>query len=129
MRRPRTLELVLGLWAAVWIAVAVQVGIEVRGLRDLSTTMKRTGVAARESGAALERLDGVPVIGAELREPARRVQEAGENAIARGESSRDSIRALSVLLAVAIGVIPIVAVLGVFLELRARRGARAIRAP
>jgi len=129
MRRPRTLELVLGLWAAVWIAVAVQVGIEVRGLRDLSTTMKRTGVAARESGAALERLDGVPVIGAELREPARRVQEAGENAIARGESSRDSIRDLSVLLAVAIGVIPIVAVLGVFLELRARRGARAIRAP
>ncbi len=129
MRRPRTLELVFGLWAAVWIAVAVQVGIEVRGLRDLSTTVKRTGVAARESGAALERLDGLPVIGRELREPARRVQEAGENAIASGESSRDSIRDLSVLLAVAIAVIPIVAVLGLFLELRARRGARAQRAP
>ena len=129
MDRLRPLELAFGLWAVVWIAVAVQIGIEVRGLRDLSTTVKRTGIAVRESGAALERLDAVPVIGAQLRKPAERIQQAGTNAIASGESSRRSISDLSVLLALAIAVIPIIAVLGLFLELRARRGVRSERAP
>lgn len=105
-------------WTALWIVVAVQVAIEVRGLRDLSSTVTKTGAAVRESGEALERLEQLPVVGGELDGPADRIQEAGRSAVESGESSRESIRNLSLLLAVAIGVIPSVALLGIYLHLR-----------
>lgn len=117
-RRRQLADLAAVVWAALWIGVAVQVAIEVRGLRDLSSTVTKTGAAVRESGEALERLEQLPIVGAELGGPAKRIQAAGRSAVESGESSRESIRNLSLLLAVAIGVIPSVALLGVYLHLR-----------
>jgi hypothetical protein len=119
MHRGRLLiDLVAVLWAAVWILVAVQVAIEVRGLRDLSSTVTKTGAAVRESGKVLQRLETVPIVGGELDGPARRIEAAGQSAVESGQSSRESVQNLSLLLAVAIGVIPSVAILGVYLHLR-----------
>jgi len=119
MRRRRVLiDLAALTWAALWILLAVQVAIEVRGLRDLSSTVTKTGAAVREAGVALESLENVPIVGAELHRPAERVRAAGESAVQSGQSSRASIRDLSVLLAIAIGVIPTVAMLGIYLHLR-----------
>lgn len=123
----RLLDLGFLVWSVAWVVLAVQVAIEVRGLRDLSVTVKKTGVAVRESGEALERFEGLPLVGDQVRGPAERIKRAGESAVVGGESSRESIRDLSILLAVAIGVIPSVAVLGLFLQLRARRAGRAAR--
>lgn len=120
--RRRALDVAVLVWAVAWVALAIQVAEEVRGLRDLSSTVQRTGVAVRESGEALERLESLPVVGDEIAGPAGRIKAAGASAVASGESSRDSIRDLSILLAVAIGVIPSVAVLGIYLQLRARGG-------
>ncbi len=117
----RLIDLSFLIWTIVWVALAIQVAIDVRGLRDLSTTVQRTGEAVQESGQALEQLNGLPLVGAELGGPAKRIQRAGESAVQSGKSSRDSIRDLSVLLALAIGVIPPVALLGVFLSLRRRQ--------
>lgn len=120
LRWRRLLDVAFLAWGVVWVIVALQVAVEVRGLRDLSATVRTTGVAVRESGEALERLGSLPVVGPELRDPAERIQRAGASAVQSGESSRESIRDLSVLLAMAIAVIPSVAVLGLFLQLRAR---------
>jgi hypothetical protein len=117
-RRRLLVDLAAGAWVLIWIAVAVQVAAEVRGLRDLSTTVTKTGAAVRESGAALRQLEGLPVVGGELSESARRVEAAGQSAVRSGRSSRESIHDLSLLLALAIGIIPSVAVLGVYLTLR-----------
>jgi len=117
-RRQLLIDLVAVIWAAVWILVAVQVAIEVRGLRDLSSTVTKTGAAVRESGQVLQRLKTVPIVGNGLDRPARRIEEAGQSAVESGQSSRKSVQNLSLLLAVAIGVIPSVAILGVYLHLR-----------
>jgi hypothetical protein len=124
-RRRRLIDLVAVVWAALWIVLAVQVAIEVRGLRDLSSTVKKSGVAIRETGEALERLEQAPVVGAELGTTSVRVQEAGRSAVRSAESSRESIRNLSLLLALAIAVIPSVGMLGFYLHIRdARRRVR-----
>jgi len=121
-RRRRLLDLAFLVWGLVWVALAIQVAIEVRGLRDLSSTIKRTGVAVRESGEALERLNSLPIVGEEIGGSAQRIRQAGASAVESGESSRESIRNLSILLAIAIGVIPCAGVLGTYLELRRRAG-------
>ena len=120
-RRRLLIDLAAVIWAALWILVAVQVAIEVRGLRDLSSTVAKTGGAVRESGEALKRLQQLPVVGEQLEGPAARIQQAGQSAVASGESSRESIHNLSLLLAIAIGVIPSVALLGVYLHARRPR--------
>lgn len=125
MRRRRlAIDLGAAIWTALWIVVAVQVAIEVRGLRDLSSTVIKTGEAVHESGEALQRLDGVPIVGGELDGSGGRIADAGQSAVESGKSSRESIRNLSLLLGLAIGVIPPVAIVGVYLHLR---GARPLR--
>ena len=119
MRRRRLLiDLAAVTWGALWILLAVQVAADVRGLRDLSVTVTKTGAAVREAGVALERLESVPVVGAELQRPAERIRAAGDSAVQSGQSSRASIRDLSILLAIAIAVMPTVAMLGIYLHLR-----------
>ncbi|MBD0283758.1 MAG: hypothetical protein ICV69_16450 [Thermoleophilaceae bacterium] len=127
----RLLDLGFLVWSLAWVALAVQVASEVRGLRDLSVTVKKTGAAVRASGEALERFDGLPLVGKELREPAERIKRAGQSAVQSGESSRESVRDLSILLAIAIGLLPSVAALGLFLQLRAspRLSRRRVRPP
>jgi hypothetical protein len=117
-RRRLLIDLAAVTWTALWILLAVQVAIEVRGLRDLSSTVTKTGAAVREAGIALQRLESVPVVGAELHRPAERIRDAGQSAVQSGQSSRASVRDLSILLAIAIGVIPTVAMLGIYLHLR-----------
>lgn len=119
MRRGhRILDLLLAVWIVGWIVLAYQVASEVRGLRDLSETVTTTGVAVRESGEALTTLSDLPVVGDQIEEPAQRIQQAGKSAVASGRSTADSIDTLSVLLAIAIGGIPPIAVLGIYLQLR-----------
>lgn len=120
MRRPRhpLLDLLLTLWIVGWLALAYQVASEVRGLRDLSETVTQTGVAVRESGEALGSLSDLPLVGDRVAEPAQRIEQAGQSAADSGRSTRDSIDTLSILLAIAIGGIPPIAVLGIYLQLR-----------
>jgi hypothetical protein len=120
MRTPRhrLLDLLLVAWVVGWGVLAYQVAAEVRGLSDLSETVTETGVAVRESGQALDSLSGLPLVGDQVSEPAERIERAGQSAIESGRSTRDSIETLSVLLAIAIGGIPLVAVLGIYTQLR-----------
>lgn len=117
-RRHRMLDLLLALWIVGWLVLAYQVASEVRGLRDLSQTVTKTGEAVRESGRALGSLSDVPLVGDRVTEPAQRIEQAGQSAVDSGRSTRDSIDTLSILLAIAIGGIPPIAVLGIYIQLR-----------
>lgn len=113
------LDAVLALWVAVWLVLALQVAEEVRGLADLSTTVSRVGAAVEESGRALSGLEELPLgVGDRLDEPAARIEEAGRSASASGSSSRESVESLSVLLGLAIAVMPSLPVFGFYLPLR-----------
>lgn len=120
-RGHRILDLLLLVWVVGWMVLAYQVANEVRGLRDLSQTVTETGVAVRESGEALGSLSDLPLVGDRVAEPAQRIEQAGQSAADSGRSTRDSINTLSVLLAIAIGGIPPIAVLGIYLQLRRKQ--------
>ena len=128
-RRLLALDLILALWAALWLALGIQVAREVDGLKELSSTIRTTGGAVESAGQALQSLDSVPLIGSRLGEPAQRIQEAGRSARASGRSSRDSIEQLSVLLGLAVAVVPSLPLLAFYLpsRLARRRDAIALR--
>ena len=125
----RVLDVVLLVWVAVWIALGLEVAREVRGLSDLSETVVRTGVAVTESSTALEAVGDIPLVGDRVEDATQRVREAGESAQASGRSSAKSVENLSLLLGLALAVIPSLPIVGFYLPLRwsLAREARAVR--
>lgn len=129
VRLIRLLDAAAVAWLAAWIVLALLVGHEVRDLRKLSDTVVVAGVAVEETGDLLRSLGSVPLVGGEVADVAARVQEAGRSAQASGADSRDSAEDLSVLLALSIGLIPTLPLLGLYAPLRITwmREARAVR--
>jgi hypothetical protein len=113
------------LWAVAWIVLAVFVGREVRNLRELSDTVVLAGVAVEDTGELVASLEDVPFLGGQVGD----VQEAGASAQESGKESRDSTEDLSVLLALSIGLIPTLPLLGLYAPLRLAwtRDARSVR--
>jgi hypothetical protein len=116
-------------WIAGWIVLALFVAREVRQLRQLSDTVVVAGIAVEDTGDLLSTIQGVPFVGGQVGDVAARVKEAGRSARVSGRASRDSTENLSVLLALAIGLIPALPLLGLYAPLRLTwtREARAVR--
>jgi hypothetical protein len=124
-RTTHVLDVLLLVWVAAWIAIGVLAGNELRDLRSLSDTVAGAGTALEQTGRALEALGDVPLVGEGPGELGRRVRESAADVQAAGRSSSQSITNLSVLLGLAIGVIPAVPVFGFYLPLRLRRAREA----
>jgi hypothetical protein len=124
-RTTRVLDVLLTLWVALWIAVGVLAGNELRELQTLSETVVGAGTALDQTGRALETIGEVPLVGEGPAELGRRVRESAADVRTAGRSSGDSIRNLGLLLGLAIAVIPATPVLGFYLPLRLRRAREA----
>lgn len=123
MRVPSTrsvhaIDVVLALWVVIWIGLGVAIGIKLSNLSDLSHTAVVSGQAIESVGRSLGVLGAVPLLGSSLAGVASQVQAAGASAVASGQSSLSSIHALSVLLAIAVALLPSIPVLGFYLPLR-----------
>lgn len=103
------------LWVVAWLALGVFVAAEVRALANLSDTVTRAGRAVETSGSALGRLEGLPVVGERLGQAAAEARVAGARAQASARESRESIRRLSLVLGVAVAVLPSVPLLLLYL--------------
>ncbi len=112
------LDVLLAVWVAAWIYLGVAIGEQVSGLRQLSTTVTRVGVAVKTTGDTVSSLGSVPFVGGQIRDAGHQVSAAGESAIASGRESHQSVHRLSWMLALAIAVIPSVPVIGFYLPLR-----------
>jgi hypothetical protein len=125
----RVLDVAAVIWIAGWIVLAVLVGREVRQLRQLSDTVVVAGVAVEDTGDLLGSLQDVPFVGGRVSALAGQVRAAGRSARESGRASRTSTDDLSVLLALAIGLIPTLPLLGLYVPLRLAwtRESRAIR--
>jgi hypothetical protein len=128
-RLVHVLDGVVVVWVIAWLVLAVLVGREVRNLRELSDTVVLAGVAVEDTGDLLATLESVPFIGGQVGNVAERVREAGASAQVSGRESRDSTEDLSVLLALSIGLIPTLPLLGLYVPLRLAwtRDARPVR--
>jgi hypothetical protein len=123
------LDIAAVLWIAGWIVLALLVAREVRELRALSDTVVTAGVAVEDTGDLLGSLQDVPFVGGRVGDVATRVREAGTSARISGRDSRQTTEDLSVLLALAIGLIPTLPLLGLYAPLRITwtRESRALR--
>jgi hypothetical protein len=129
VRLIRLLDLAVVVWVVGWVVLARFVAREVRDLRQLSDTVVIAGVAVEDTGDAVEALATVPFVGERVGEVADEVRVAGRSAQLSGRESRSSIDDLSVLLALAIGLVPTLPLLALYAPLRIAwsRDSRAVR--
>jgi hypothetical protein len=129
MSRPRlpsstagvlVVDLLVALWALLWIVLGLMVAADVRELTELSTSLSTAGQAVDDSGRALGAID-IPLIGGALDASAQQIQDAGRSVIEGGQSSRETIERLSVLLGLGVAVLPLVPVLVYYLPPRLGR--------
>ena len=128
-RSARVLDVAMVLWIALWIGFAVAVAIDIHNLGSLSDTLSSSGRALGETGRALRQLDTIPFVGSRIDAVADRIQEVARSAQASGAESHSSVASLSVLLGIAIALIPTIPVLALYLPLRmsAAKEVRAVR--
>jgi hypothetical protein len=128
-RLVRLLDIAVLVWIAGWLVLALLVAREVRDLRELSDTVVVAGVAVEDTGDLVDSLGSVPLVGGQVGQVADRVREAGRTAQVSGRESRSSIDDLSVLLALAIGLVPTLPLVGLYAPLRIAwsRDVRAVR--
>jgi hypothetical protein len=111
-------DLAVAAWVVLWIVLGGAIATEVRGLRQLSTTVSRVGVALEQTGATVDGLNGVPLVGDRIGRTGSDIRAAGRSAVASGRRSHRSIHNLSWMLWVFLAVIPSVPVLVLYLPAR-----------
>jgi hypothetical protein len=127
-RALHALDVALGTWVAAWIGLGVAIGLKLSDLSGLSHTAVVDGHAVEAVGRSFGLLGAIPLVGGSLSGVAHQVQVAGASAASGGASSLSSIHALSILLAIAVALLPSVPVFGFYLPARLdlRREAQAL---
>jgi methyl-accepting chemotaxis protein len=138
-------------WTLVWIVLGVIVVREVRQLEDLSETVVAAGDALDQSGEglrgtsaglrevhrALQVVESLPFVGREIEENlegaadeldsiAREVEQTADSARESGRSSKESVEDLSLILGLAVALVPILTLLAAYAPLRSVRIRRAL---
>jgi hypothetical protein len=123
------LDTALAIWVTAWIALGVAIGVNVDHLTALSDTVAQDGRAVQTVARSLHSLGSLPLVGSEISKDADQARQAGASTASGAERSASSIRTLSVLLAIAVALLPSVPVLGFYLpaRLERRREAAALR--
>lgn len=114
----RGLDVAVAVWAAIWLALAIVTALEVRSLRQLSTSLVRSSDVLADTADVLASIQDVPVIGSRVDEVQDSVRAAAESTRSSGLESRNNITDLSVLLGVLIFLIPVLPVGFLYLPLR-----------
>ncbi|MGH3051292.1 MAG: hypothetical protein ACRDLK_14140, partial [Gaiellaceae bacterium] len=94
----------------------------------LSDTVAKAGVATASTGKAIQAIGSIPLVGATVGNLGAQAVAAGHSAEVSGRSSKTTIDQLAVLLGLAVGLIPTVPLLALYLPLRRswRRDRRAV---
>ncbi len=126
----RLLDGMLIAWLVLWLAVGIWSGYTIWQLSELGDTVSTSGRAIGSAGEALQSLESIPVVGERPGELGREAVTAGAGIDARGQEVESQLRQLSVLLGLAICLIPTTPVAGLYLPLRLgrRREVRSLRA-
>jgi hypothetical protein len=130
----RVLDAAALTWTVAWIAIAVVIALEVQDRGELSETVATVGGAAEATGAALGVFGDLPLVGGAVADalaaPAAEIREAGQSAQESAEDTQRSVDVLSVLLGLAVALIPSASLMAVYLPARVARAreARAVEA-
>ena len=114
-------DLLLVLWVAVWVKLALVV-------RDATLALAAPGEQIESAGAGLagklrdagSTVGGLPLVGDEVRGPFDGAGDAADQIAAAGTAQVEAVHTLAFWLALAVGSVPILVLLAVYLPLRWR---------
>jgi hypothetical protein len=124
--RQITVDVLAIAFMAAWIWLGVFVHSLVIGLTDFGKEMERAGAGFRETMTDVgENLGGVPLIGRGIRGPFDSASDAGATLEAAGASQQVAVQNLALGLGLGIAVLPVLAILVLWLVPRLRFARRA----
>jgi hypothetical protein len=117
-------------WATAWIIAGVVLGFQIWQLTGLARTTISSGQQISQAGASLESLARTPIIGEAVADVGRQISATGQGLVENGTRAERSVRAMSLLVGLAVALVPTAPLVAVQLPImRARRRDRdAIRA-
>ena len=116
--RRRSLAVVVALWVLLWLVAGAVTGYQVRQLTEVSDSLVESAEALDAAGIALQDIGRLPIIGQRPEALGNEVRETARDIDRAGTASRETVRTVSVLLGLALVLIPIVPVVAVYLPLR-----------
>ena len=108
-------------WIITWIVVGLAVAYEIWRFTALSDSTVDSGQALARAGEGLSGLADVPVIGPRTEELGQQVTTTAGQIVTSGEEAGASIRGLSILIGLAVALIPTGSALFLYLPFRRRR--------
>lgn len=117
----RLLDGLVAFWFVLWLVIGGWAGHTMWSLSELGDTVSSSGRATQSAGQALQVVGGVPVIGEKPLELGKQISATGEEITQRGQQVKGQMRQLSLLLGLAIALMPTTPVLGLYLPLRLSR--------
>ena len=121
--RRRWLSVVVVLWLVLWLVVGAVTGAQVRELTEVSDSLVESADALDVAGIALQDIGRLPLVGERPKALGNQVRETAREVDRAGTASRETVRTVSVLLGLALVLIPVVPVVAIYLPLR-RAGTR-----
>jgi hypothetical protein len=117
-RAVRVLDIAALVWCAVWAAAGVLVWHDIRVQSGLSENVIKIGAAVRETGEALGVVGGLPLVGGGIADFADRITSSGAEVESSGVASRGGIARIAAVSGLAVGILPAVMVLLLYLPAR-----------
>ena len=114
------LDAIVVAWTVGWIAVGIAVADTVYGLTELSGTFRSVGNAVGEVGDTLDSVN-LPLVGAPLDRAAGAVRGAGRDIVESGLAAREEIERTSLLLGLAVALVPTLTLLLLYAPARVVR--------
>ena len=106
MPRNTTLDAVLAAWVVSWALLGLWVGLEVRHLGEISSSVKQVGGAVADAGDAISGLGDLQLVGGAAAEQGQSIRAAGRDAQASADDARGSANRLGLLLGLSVALIP-----------------------
>lgn len=117
----RLLDGLVAFWFVLWLVVGGWSGYTIWQLSELGDTVTQSGESITSAGDALQALGGVPVVGERPLELGKETSTTGADIAERGQEVKSQLRQLSLLLGLAIALMPTTPVAGLYLPQRLAR--------
>ncbi len=108
-------------WVVSWLVVGLAVAYEIWRFTALSDSTVESGQALARAGEGLSGLADVPVIGPRTGELGQQVSTTAGQIVTSGQEAGASIRGLSILIGLAVALIPAGSALALYLPYRRQR--------
>jgi hypothetical protein len=111
-------DLLVVMWAVLWIVLALAVVQSTRDVAKLGGTVSQTGSAINQVGGVI---NDIPLVPDDVSSASDSVQAAGQSAEVSGNDGEDAANSLGIYLGIAIAIIPSVPIIGLYLPIRLSR--------